>query len=93
MMQNVHTPPLPTNLLKLDRRAQVPAVTFTTNMVTNVWIELECTLRYVLGHSQCPHWTCVKTCYFSSLCHLLLEQHYVKMMYVSGIQPILCITF
>jgi hypothetical protein len=92
-MENVHTPPLPTNLLKCDGRAQVAAVTVTNDMVTNVRIELKYTLWYVLGHSQCPHRTCVKTCYFSSLCHLLLEQPYVKMMHVSCIQPALCITY
>jgi hypothetical protein len=35
-MENVHTPPLPTNLLKLDGREQVAAVTVATDMVTNV---------------------------------------------------------
>lgn len=37
-MENVHTPPLPTNLLNLDARAQAAVVTVTTDMVTNVWI-------------------------------------------------------
>jgi len=35
-MESVHNPPLPTNLLNLDGRAQVAAVTVTTDMVTNV---------------------------------------------------------
>jgi hypothetical protein len=35
-MENVHTPPLPTNLLNLDGRAQVAAVTVKIDMVTNV---------------------------------------------------------
>jgi hypothetical protein len=36
MKDNLHIPPLPTNLLKLAGRAQAAAVTVKIGMVTNV---------------------------------------------------------